>query len=144
MEHLDVAARALVRAEGLSAASPARSDRPLSQSELKSLWLAQQERTEAAEMRALRERVHERQLASTAVLERQLASTCRSRAAACINRRCGSACDNGFSFSRLPAGSVGDRSHQERTRHRGLQNETASEDCGGPRGLLCTCGHDTG
>ena len=58
-EHLDVAARALVRAEGLSAglagdlarivppsaaASPARSDRPLSQSELKSLWLAQQER----------------------------------------------------------------------------------------------------
>jgi len=36
------------------------------------------------------------------------------------------------------------QSHQERTRHRKLQNETVSADCGGPRGLLCTCGHGTG
>jgi hypothetical protein len=92
-EHLDGAARALVRAEGLSAglagglarifpppaaASPARSDRPLSQSELKTLWLAQQERTEAAEMRALRERVRalERQLAlARADIEREQRAT---------------------------------------------------------------------
>ncbi len=92
-EHLDGAARALVRAEGLAAglagglarifpppaaASPARSDRPLSQSELKTLWLAQQERTEAAEMRALRERVRalERQLAlARADIEREQRAT---------------------------------------------------------------------
>ena len=120
---MDGAARALVRAEGLAAglagdlarifpppasASPARSDRPLSQSELKTLWLAQlredlaadaaasppasvslgfpqgvletdqQERTEASEMRALRERVCalERQLAlARADIEREQRAT---------------------------------------------------------------------
>jgi hypothetical protein len=83
----------LVRAEGLAAglagglahifpppaaASPARSDRPLSQSEFKSLWLAQQERTEASEMRALRERVRalEQQLAlARADIEREQRAT---------------------------------------------------------------------
>ena len=37
-----------------------------------------------------------------------------------------------------------DGSHQERRRSAGLQNETGPADCGGPRRLLCTGGHEAG